>query len=282
VLLNEVEEFGKFYGRHTQLNVGFEALTPKQARPFGGGYHLDLDQLEVGWWRQFATIILRRAPNASRPSADYALAYANRYYEVWERRPGVQIFDHLNLQAVNQRGTTPQCATVRAVAQRAPSGTSLVAAPVPDTVSLDPVSARDRPNGWPPLPAPPGVVSALTPGAVSATRPFAGGSYDVWVRGSGGRPVSVRVDGRTVAQVEGIDTQGQWSWGGTVRVPAGAHRVTLARPGGGLGPGDGAPTVLGPVDFVSHNSPSGLHWVPRQRWHSLCTSAWDWIEAARR
>ena len=45
VFLNEVEEFGKYYGRRAALNGGFETVTPVHTSPQGGGYHVDLDQL---------------------------------------------------------------------------------------------------------------------------------------------------------------------------------------------------------------------------------------------
>ena len=49
IMLDEVEEFAKYYGRRApQLNVGFEAITVRFAEPFGGGYHVDLDQLDAG------------------------------------------------------------------------------------------------------------------------------------------------------------------------------------------------------------------------------------------
>ena len=276
VLFDEVEEFGKYYGRHARLNAAFEAITPKQARPQGGGYHLDLDRLDADYVREFDTIILRRGPATGRPPSDFEERFANAYYSVWERRTGVEVITHLPLGAVNDRTGIPSCADVRAVAEAARDGW-VVAAGVPETVQVDPATLPSRPVSWPPVAVPPGVVNPTTPGRVEARRTVEGGVYDVWIRGSSGRPLIVRIEGQEVS-AQGINTQSQWLRAGTVSLRPGLHELELERPGGGLSPGDGAIGELGPVAFVRRER-TGLRRVRPAAAEQLCGKRWDWIEA---
>jgi hypothetical protein len=124
-------------------------------------------------------------------------------------------------------------------------------------------------------------VQPATPGIVQGTARAAGGVYDIWVRGSSGRPITVTIDGRKAGVAEGINTQGQWLRAGSTRLSRGEHELELTRPGGDLAPGDGAIGLLGPVSLV-RREPSALTWVRPSQAERLCGRDWDWIEVATR
>ena len=207
---------------------------------------------------------------------------ANRFYEVWEKDPSLRVRAHLPAGSVLDAGGFVRCAAVRRLARRAGPGDRLVAAPVRETAELPVVDAPDRPDGWPPLARPPGVVEPRTPGVVEGRVRLAGGAYDAWVRASTGRRLTVSVDGRAVGSVGSLNSQGQWLLAGGVELPAGAHTVRIERPGGDLAPGDGAASVLGPVALVRRER-AGLRDVPLARAEDqLCGARWDWVELVAR
>ena len=282
IMLDEVEEFGKYYGRAApHFNVAFEAITPRQARPFGGGYYVDLDELEQPYVQSFGAIVTRRGPSISRPPANYHLLYENRWYRAWRRTPGVSVRAHLPLQGQLDAGQVPQCAAVRTLAAGAPSGDRIVAAPAPETVQMPIVGAKDRPVGWPPLAQPVGVVDPQSPGAVEKHLKMRGGTYDIWVRASTGRRVSVSLDGRDAGSADGLNSNGMWLPAGSAALSAGEHVVGLNRPNGGLAPGDDVSSQLGPVALVRRESQK-LVPVPKGRVGRLCGKRWDWIEVISR
>jgi len=282
ILLDEVEEFGKYYGRSApHFNVAFEAITPRQAEPWPGGYHLDLDQLLQSYVQGFDVIVTRHGPSTSRPPANFRPLYENRWYGAWRRTPRVKVRAHLPLQRPLDAGQVPRCRDVRRLAQEARPGDGLVAAPSPETAEMPVVDAPDRPLGWPPLAWPEGVVEPRSPGEVEKRLMLRGGDYDVWVRASTGRRVTVSVDGRAVGGAKGLNTIGLWLPVGSTRLAAGDHLVRLERPGGGLAPGDGVKSQLGPVALVRRESNDLVAVAPRDA-RRLCGRRWDWIEVVAR
>ena len=282
ILVDEVDEFAKFYGRDApHLNVAFESITPRQAQPFGGGYHVDLDELDPAYVQSFDSIITRTGPATSRPPSNFRRVYANRWYTGWQKEDGVEVVARLPVQSALDAGGFVRCAELERFAADAPRGTRLVAAPSPDTAELGIVDAPDRPDGWPPLMAPPGVVEPRTPGEVEGRVSARGGTYDVWVRASTGRRLEVTVDGEPTGYVNALNTQGHWQPAGTVELEPGQHDVTLRRPGGGLEPGDGAKSVLGPVALVRREE-RALREVSPARARELCGERLDWVEVVRR
>jgi hypothetical protein len=108
----------------------------------------------------------------------------------------------------------------------------------------------------------------------------AAGEYLVWLEGSFGRRMQVYVDGRDVGGSGRADTPRQWSRVATLRLTAGRHRVEVRRPGQGLGPSDGAESLLGPLALERAGS-RGLFSVRPSQAARLCGRPWDWIEAVR-
>jgi hypothetical protein len=284
-LVNEWEEFAKYFMRDVTVNTAFEAESPRPAelrkpRPIFGRYY-DLDELTLRFVESFPGIIKRRSPAASRPPANYELAYVNDYYEAWRRNGGERVVAHLGLQRRHRATARPVCARVRALASRARPGDRLVAASRPRTALLDPLRAGLRPKLWIPNPDAPGTVVPMSPGEMKVQRRAAGGRYRVWIRGSFGRPTSAFVDGREIGAAHEVNTPGQWIEVGEVRLSPGEHEIVLVRPDSKLGPGDAFRGELGPIALEPARPPGRVTVAPRQA-TQLCGREWDWIELTRR
>ena len=279
-MLDEVEEFAKFYGRRApELNIGFEAITVRFAEPFGGGYHVDMDELSQDYVQSYAAIVTRLGPATSRPPANYRRIAANRFYAVWEKDPSAAREDAsgggLGARRRRVRCAAPPSGGWRRAPRRATASSPRRRARRRSCRSPD---APDRPIGWPPLAKPPGVVEPRTPGVIEGEVRVAGGTYDVWIRASTGRRLTVSVDGRPAGSVDSLNSQGQWLQAGRAELPAGAHAVRLERPGGDLAPGDGTMSVLGPVALVRSGTAEPREVSPGAAEATLCGRRWDWVE----
>ena len=281
-LVNEWEEFAKYFMREIEVNAAFEAESPRPAElrqpgPLFGRYY-DLDALTLRYVSSFQGIIKRRSPVASRPPAMFELIHTNDYYEVWRRRPAVRVARHLPLQRAYDRASQPSCRAVRALAAAARPGDRIVAAGRSPLVLLPTASPSLRPEGWEVIT--PGVVVPFVPGQVEARTRTPAGPFRVWVRGSFGRATEARIDGRVVGAVEGINTPGQWLSAGQVRLTAGTHRLGLRRPGFGPEPGNSWRGEIGPLALEPLGAPRTRSF-PASATRRLCNGAWDWIELVR-
>jgi hypothetical protein len=284
ILFTEFEEFAKHFASDAKHNVGTEAVTPYQVELRSGrefyGYHFDLDEATLDYVERFPLIAVRRAPDASRPPANYRPVYRNDFYDVWERRTTPQVVEHLSLQLLHHAELPARCSDVLALASRAGPRDRLVAAEVPERVGMNPLTAPVHPAGWHPHPTIGDTALAATPGRVEGQLRVSGGRYAVWVRGSFGRPIEVSVGGRTVGSVKGINTPSGWHRAGSVELAAGMHDVELSRGGGNLAPGDGAEAVVGPT-VLERVEAAGLVEFPPSRARDLCGRELDWIELVR-
>ena len=282
ILFNEPEEFAKNFLGQTRLNVNAESITPAQTQlrvPQAFAYlYFDLDDQLLEYVEQFPIIVLRRSPAASRPPADYRLAYWNEFYEAWRRGPGPRVVEHLPLQAVQTASLEPACADVLALAARAAPGEVLLAAPPTTAVRLDTAKAP-RSESWRLHPFRENMVLTGSPGEartrVTVRRP---GRYRAWIAGSFGRAVEGAIDGRPIGAAKGVNTVGQWHEIGTVPVAAGTHELTLTRPAGGFSPGDGYSGALGPLVLERIEDEPLLRVEPGEAERRLCGREWDWIE----
>ena len=281
-LVNEWEEFAKYFMRRIRVNMPFEVESPKPARlrdagaPIFGRYY-DLDRLTLRYVVSFSGIVLRRSPSASRPPAAFEKVYENRYYELWRRRSGIHVAEHLPLQRLHDATAEPDCGAVRRMASRARRGERLVAA-LPPSVALFDTAAHRRP-GWVlnQRPDPADTVTPLVPGRVAGQVRTVRGRFHVWIRGTFGRAVTAYVDGRRIGAADEVNTPGQWLEAGAVRLRGGAHRVELRRPSTSLAPGDGYRGVIGPV-ALQQAGEARLVTVRAVNARSLCGRQWDWIE----
>ena len=223
----------------------------------------------------FRGIIMRRSPVASRPPANFRLAYRNEYYELWLRDPSVRVREHLPLQSRDRAEVVPDCARVRALARSARPGDRLVGAARPRAARLSPVRVTVPPR-WQISGDVKGSVTTAGPGAMRGTLNAAGRQV-VWVRASATRALTVYVDGRRVGQAKQINTPDQWIRVGTVDLRPGPHKIEVRRGGASWRPGDSAYGTLGPLVLAGAGR-SRLVSVPPARAGELCGRPWDWVE----
>ena len=280
-LATEWEEYAKYFMRGARINPASEAEAPRRValrRPgpiFGRWF--DLDEAKLSYVKAFAGVIMRRSPSASRPPASFRMIYANRYYELWRRIPGVRVVEHLPLQALDRATNVPSCGKIRALARRAGPGQRIVAAEQPRVTTLSPFIAQ-RPPSWEPNREARGTVTPVGPGAMTGTLSTEGGRTRVWLRMTGGRKFTVRIDGRRVGSVGQVNTPGQWLEVGVVDFPAGDHRIEVSRGGAGLAPGDAVRGQLGPVALEQARAGRIVSVAPRDAGKRLCGRRFDWIE----
>ena len=286
VLYNEPEEFAKVYSGGAPINGASEAITPKQIQlrapqNFQARY-FDLDEQLLSYVQDFAGIVKRRSPSASRPPSNFRLVFVNDWYEGWRRDPKApRVLDHLPLQGVHSATGVPACSAVIALAKRAVPGDRLVAASRRAMPRLDTAAAR-RSFAWAPHPYLPGMVVTPTPGTAAAqVLVKAPGRFRAWVAGSFTRPIEVFVDGRRVGAAEGVNNLGQWLPAGTITLEPGRHRLALLRGGGDLTPGDGYSGELGPLVLEPLERPTSLVDLRPRDAGKLCGRPWDWIELVR-
>ena len=291
-LLNEWEEFGKYFMRAAPVNpasepqslrrvklradAGLSPLSPQRAQKFGRWF--DLDEQLLGYIERFHGIITRRSPDASRPPANFHMFYRNSYYELWRRNRAARVVAHLPLQKGDRAARIPDCADVRALARRARPGERLLAAEPPRVARLTPALSH-RPPGWPAADEPLGAVTPNGPGRVTGAL-TAHGPVRVWLKASGGRPLRVSVDGRQIGTTQEIATPGQWQEVGAVRLSRGSHEVEISRRGASWRPGDSYRGYVGPVALQSVEPRRLRSLAPREAGR-LCGRSWDWIELVR-
>ncbi|HZV72974.1 MAG TPA: hypothetical protein VFF79_04590 [Conexibacter sp.] len=246
------------------------------------GQTIDVDALDPRLVDQMATIVVRRSPFKSRPPGDFVLAWRGEDYEVWRRSADAPAArERLPLGAGVQPGGVAACRKVKALAGRGRADGAQRLRFVPRTPNVAPELRRmDRtrlavllPDG--------ALIGFGGPGAVTARVEVGqAGAYRLWIDGYTGRALHATIDGRpagSVANVSGGD--GNVLRFDALTLTAGTHIVRIARGGGGLAPGDAAPTgiraiVLEPLADEAHQ----LRSVPIGDWRALCGQQLDWIE----
>ena len=286
-LYTEFEEFGKHFLRQTDPSGSDEAWqdAPRATLAAGGappfGQSVDIDQLTPGYVQHFRTLVLRRSGAASRPPADYRLAYTGRFYEVWQRTPGIQVARHLGLGTPTQPGAVPKCAQVRQLAAGATSRIAFVERP---QLPVFLTAKAKLPRFWGVDGTDPTNVRPYGAGTLTGRLDVpAGGRYTVWIQGSFGRPTTVRIDGRRVGSAKHeLNPRGQYARLGQVTLSPGAHSIQIARGTGNLYPGDGGRNrLIGPVVLDPSSDTRTVKQLPASRWRDLCGRSLDWVEAIR-
>jgi hypothetical protein len=286
VLWNEFEEYAKYFANAAKISVPFEALTPQQVQlrnpTYFYGHYFDLDEELLSFVEGYPIIVTRRSPSASRPPANYSLAYENEFYLGWRRHARPQVLRHLPLQSTYSPSAVVQCGQLRTVVAGAPSGSELVAAVPPELAYFEPLFSRDRSYGWGLDPAEHGAVLPNTPGHAGGVLDVRGGRYGVWVQGDFPRRTYVAVDGRVVGSVSGSNTPGQWLKAATIALAPGKHRVEVFRKAGRnhLGPGEWAIGTIG-ATALQREAPEQLRTLPVGTWKTLCGKRLDWVELVR-
>jgi hypothetical protein len=272
--VNEYEEYGKHFGRAGRMVDPYEFYTPSAAQlldpkaPFIG-HPRDLDELRPAWVGAFPLVTVRHSPAASRPGSEFQLAYRGHFYDVY-RKAGPVPAGHIPYGTPESAAAVPSCGELRKL--RGP----LIAAERPAAVVFDIAAANKLPTGWKHVKGLPLAIDAGTGGSVSASAPLTSdGGFEVWLRGSAHRDLTLSVDGHRVGTVRAINTPGQWMSAGTIDLGAGPHTVTVSRPRRSLSPGDGQSDRIGPVALVRTGEPRLVRVASGA---ALCGRALDWVE----
>ena len=288
-LINEWEEFGKYFARSIRTSTGSESESPdvvelRENRPIFG-FYFDLDQQQLGYIEKFDGIIMRRSPDASRPPADYDRVYSNDYYELWRREGPQRVREHLPLGLLTDPTARPRCGEVRRMAGEARRlGGVLVANERREVPVLQTVEAPNLPGGWRAVPGRPRNLALTTPGKLAdGIEVREAGPYRVWLQLSTGRPMEVRLDGRSLGSRHQVNSPDQWLDYGRLELSAGTHDVELIRGGGRPLPGDGYEGEVGALALEPLAQAPGLVTVaPADAERRLCGRQWDWIEVVER
>jgi hypothetical protein len=284
VLDYEWEEWAKYFMRSALVNSGIETYWSPDGMPVRKGIalpgnHYDLDEVPLHYITGFSALVSRRAPDASRPPANFHLAYSNRYYELWLRDKRLTVVHHLPIQGLFTSQVKVPCRDVERFASQAEPGDELMAARRATNVVMQPTQVGHS-AGWAPSPAIEGTTVPGTPGHAAAATFVAQGTYRVWLYGSSGRPIDAIVDGRKVGQLKQVNTPGGWVQVGQVRLASGRHRLEIRRPGGSLAPGNSYQGRIGPLALEPVARGTVLR-VPASRASELCNGPLDWVEIVR-
>jgi hypothetical protein len=240
--------------------------------------------------QKFPLLIVSRSPVASRAPANYELAERTSEFEVFKRvRPASEIFVHFPLSGSPVERTRQFCAGLTTDVRRAGTGASVAYVQAPSRVSLIPTQVS-HPSYWHAVG--PEALHAYGSGAVEGTISLpTGGTYEVAMPGSEGRPLTLYVDGRRVGGVAYQDRYpGQFlRLAARVTLSAGTHRVRLSRGNGNLHPGSGdgpdtASGVIGPLIFALQEAEAGkLKVVPGSDGARVCAAhvGYQWMEVLR-
>jgi hypothetical protein len=267
------------------VRPGAVSLAPGQF-----SYAYDLNQLELTFVEGFPLLIVARSPLASRAPANYDLVDRTAEFEVWRRvRPASEVLDHLPLSGLPTERTTAYCKAMVKTVRQAGAGASLAYVPSPLRAELIPTQAT-HPSYWHALS--PEALRAYGAGEVAGSISLpARGTYEIWMPGSVGRPLTLYVDGRRVGSVAYQERYtGQYLHFASVSLGAGAHTLRLTRGNGSLAPGsgDGPDTdsdTVGPLIFSLEQPQAGkLVLASASEAGRICAAhvGYQWIEVLRR
>ncbi|MGI8631751.1 MAG: hypothetical protein ACR2NA_04295 [Solirubrobacterales bacterium] len=279
-LVNEWEEFAKYFLREGKVNVANEHFSPnpselRRDEPLFG-YYYDLDEFKLRYLQRFRGVVIRRSPAASRPPANFRLVYENDYYEVWRRGHAPRVVAHLPVGDVTHAATPPDCGPLRRFARATRASERLLVSIPPDFATLE--TTVQAPVRWRRSPSEALVLLPDSPVTIQGQEnEVRGGRYRVWVRGSFGRPVRASVNGEEIGTVADLNSPGQWELAGATTIPAGRPVLRLRRADPDLSPGDAFPGVLGPM-IIERDSRSFVREVDPDDVDELCGTPIDWLE----
>jgi hypothetical protein len=242
-------------------------------------YPVEFDRLPAAALLAYPLIITRRDPAADRPPSAYHLLWQGTYYEVWARQRDAPAA----VADVAMAGSTgEQCTRIGRLAGIASvGGERLVAATSPEVVTIA-LARASRPAGWARLRD---GFAMNTRGRLTAefTVPFSG-IWNVWLQGQIMPTITLGVDGHPLASI-GAQLGGNSVVRNTtsrvpVRLSAGRHRLSVARGGFSLAPGNGGSADLYGAFLTPAAAPAEqpLFAVAPARWRSLCGRSYEWVE----
>jgi len=284
-LFTDFDEYSMYELRRLDVGGPDFVYPPPALASLAGGYGrpVRLDRASPDSLTEYPLIVKRRDPSASPPPAAYALAWQGAYYEVWSRRRGIApAVMHVASADLRPRA----CARLRDLARAAPGyRLAVVGAVAPQLVRVA-LSGAARPRGWG---RQRGGFAMHRAGTLSLRFAVArAGVWKLWLQGQFMPRVSVAVDGRTLASIAGRlagnslvpDTSGPVS----MRLSAGAHRLTVTRAGFGLAPGNGGSAVLAGAYLTPAATPArALRTLSyRHDGKALCSRRYEWVELVAR
>jgi hypothetical protein len=244
------------------------------------GRPVELDRAAPDSLSTYRLIVTRRDPSASSPPAAYALAWKGTYYEVWARRAGAH--PALVHVSAGERKRSLSCARVKQLVRIAQANHArALAALAPELVRVRLRHVRP-PAGWG---RSHGGFTMRRAGAVSLRfyLPRAG-TWQLWLQGQFMPDIRVGVDGRPLAtlsgQLAGNSLVPDTATPLRVQLSAGAHRLSVARTGFSLAPGNGGAAVLDSAFLTRAGAPARvLRTLPAGASPSdLCAEPVEWIE----
>ncbi len=286
-LFTDFDEYSLYALR--RLDVGGPDFVYPPHGPAGGlavayGHPVELDRVPPSALSGYPLIVTRRDPSAASPPAAYALAWQGTYYEVWARRPGARpALAHVP----TAEGKRPlSCARVKRLVRIAQaSHARAVAALAPELVRVRLRHVR-RPPGWG---RSHGGLTMRRAGFVSLRFSLPrSGTWELWLQGQFMPDIRVGVDGRPLAtlsgQLAGNSLVPDTATLLRVRLPAGEHRLSIARAGFSLAPGNGGAAVLDAAFLTPAGAPARvLRTLPAGAPpRILCAQLVEWIELVRR
>jgi hypothetical protein len=248
------------------------------------GHPVELDRHPPAALAAYPLIVTRRDPSAASPPAAYALAWQGSYYEVWARRAGAR--PALVHAPTRERRRPLACARVQRLARVAQARHArALAALAPELVRVR-LRQGHRPTGWGHSH---GGLTMRRAGSVSLRfRLPRAGAWELWLQGQFMPDIRVGVDGRPLAtlsgQLAGNSLGPDTATPLRVRLSAGRHRLSVARAGFSLAPGNGGAAVLDAAFLTPAGAPARvLRTLPAGASPSvLCAEPVEWIELVRR
>jgi hypothetical protein len=289
-LMNEYSVFGS---RYFLRDIGTEAVSELRVHliptrdgnqvPRGGAADIDLfDHSTIDY---FNLLVLRKAPNASRPPLNYELARSGTYYEVWKRaKKSVVIQKTLPLGVNFYPGAVPSCKQVSTFLSQKTKADMVFVAPRSKVYVID-FSHGDLPPTWTPADPLSGAVTHIGIGGfqreftVDETR-----SYDLWIAGSFPGRLILQVDGEQVFDGGSVFEQNVALTNPLTRLhlAAGRHLLTLVYEKPLLLAGGDVDFRFGPIYLSTQTAGDvKVKQVSNSNLGKLCTQNLDWIAIAR-
>jgi hypothetical protein len=244
----------------------------------------DTDELSEPYLQSFPLLVLGRSPRNSRPPANYRLAFAGRYYEVWRRSSSPAVLAHIPLGRSIDAAEAVSCERVVTEATRASRGGARLAYVARVRMPVFVPGRARRPRGWGPVFRDPFTVIPHRPGTIRGTLHVrAAGRYEVWLQGSFALRLRVSIDGRPVGSASyQLGPPGQADAIGQRVLSAGVHRVSITVPPNSVAPAERlVDQTIGPLMLAPAGDRRPPQEVAPAHASRLCGRYLDWIEIVR-
>jgi len=282
-------EFSVFGSRYFLRNMDAEAaselrvhvIPTRDGSQLPKGFAADIDLFDNSTIDYFHLLVLRKAPNASRPPLNYDLDWSGNYYEVWKQsNKHLVIKKTLPLGNDFYPGSIPTCKEVSTFLAGKLKTDKVFVAPRAKDYVVD-FSQGDLPTHWLPTSSYSGGVDRTGPGgfsrsfSVDETR-----NYDLWIAGSYPGRLRVQIDGLQVYSGASVIEGNPYLTNplSRVKLAIGNHILTVLYDSPILLPGTDMNLRFGPM-FLSTQT-AGLvkvQQVSNSNLKQLCTRNLDWI-----